>query len=247
LFNIEHISPSELDMWQTCPRRWLYRREGRTAIIVDDRDRLFGQRVHELIAEYFREMAKRTYQPTEDDITEVATKVFENYGLNFYKNRLEKIRDNFIEFEKARRRKWKTYLSPNVKIEFRLESKPPNAPTKLVGVIDFYLREEETLIDWKTGGNPFRTSYAIQGKMYEMLLRYNGYPVRNIMFVNLLTNECLPSPRVSDGWIYKLINSMLENVRLGRFPALKTGFCDYCEYRLDCEFSGSCWLMEGYI
>jgi hypothetical protein len=133
-------------------------------------------------------------------------------------------------------------------VELRLEKSLFDGLPPFVGVVDFYGAEDGVVIDWKTTGEAFGMHYSIQGKVYKMLLEAYGYRVEKVYFFSLETGQLLPAPNVSDGWIRKVAESMVESVRMGYFPARKGHLCDFCEFRVDCEFSDFCiWYeTEGF-
>jgi len=230
----EVLSPSSLNTFFKCPRRWLYEHQGKSGVVVDEGAILFGKVVHSTIEEYFRKVPET---PTIDEIEKIAQEVFERNGrLVEDKKRFNKICRNFIEFEINRVRSWKRYKP--LLVEEKLKG------GGFVGVIDFY--GEETVIDWKTGNHSLSADSDIlrQGKIYEMILRENQRPVKRIIFYSLENKTIVPFPQVSDGWIYREVERMKDMVEKDQFPANWSRMCRYCPFQLDCSFEGECyWRM----
>lgn len=226
------ISPSRMNLFFSCPRRWQYEQQERRGIVTDDRALLFGKTVHNAIEEYFR---KVPVHPGADEIEGTAKKIFEECGRHMtreYKQRLERIRNNFTSFEKKRMRTWKHY-KPTL-VEEKLKS------TQFVGMLDFYCKEEGVAIDWKTGSSMMSPNHLRQGKIYEVLLKENDYPVKRIIFFSLESGMALPVPRVTDGWIQREADRMQSMIERGRFFTNRGPLCGWCPYILDCDFEKTC-------
>lgn len=226
------ISPYQMNLFYACSMRWLYNKQGRRGIVVDDSALLFGKAVHNAIGEFFRKVPDH---PSADEIEVIAKKIFGECNrlmIKERKQRLERIRDNFISFEKKRMRTWKHYKPTFV--EEKLKS------DQFVGILDFYSKEEGVAIDWKTGSSMMSPNHLRQGKIYEVLLRENNYPAKKIMFLSLESGMALPVPRVTDGWIQKEVDRMRDMIERGRFFANRGPLCGWCPYILDCDFEGTC-------
>lgn len=221
-------SPSQMNLFFACSRRWLYNKQGKRGIVTDDSALVFGKTVHNAIEEFFRKVPDH---PSADEIESIAKKVFGEYDRQMIrerKQRLERIRDNFISFEKKRMRTWKHY-KPTL-VEEKLKS------SQFVGILDFYSKEEGVAIDWKTGSSMMSPNHLRQGKIYELLLRENNYTVKKVIFFSLESGMALPVPRVTDGWIQKELDRMRNEIEQGRFFANRGPLCGWCPYILDCDF-----------
>jgi len=230
---IEHISPSDLNLFEACPRAWYFEKIGLKGIAVDERAAMFGKEVHNCIVLYF---LKAPDKPSPVDIKENAKKAFEEGAgqmMKSMKAKTKRVLKNFIDFEIRRRRTWRSYKPTFV--EKKLEAKIfPDLP-KFKGIVDFYGQPDATIIDWKTGGATWAEDNSRQGKIYEILLKANGYPVKRVIFFSLDTGQCAVVPKVSGGWIYKLARRMVDMAKSDRFPPRKSGLCEYCPYILDCQ------------
>lgn len=235
---IDKISPSSLNKFRICPFWWYCEQKGFPGIPVDDRAAQLGRAIHNCVLIYY---SKIPSHPTENGIEKIAREAFKDGAVPIMKSmrsKTNRILKNFIEFEKKRLRTWSQYKPTFVEKSF--EAKVFEDIPKLKGIIDFYSKEEATIIDWKTGQGSWTDSNARQGKIYELLLRKHGYPVKRIYFFNLNTERFIQVPSVTDGWIYRELKAMVDMVENNRFPARKSGICDYCPYILECEFRYNC-------
>lgn len=224
------ISPTDMNLFYTCPRAWKYHTDGKPGIYVDETLTLLGKAIHQAIEEFYTRIGERvTARAIEKTAEDLWREKFEELPGDI-KRRANRCWRNFVAFEKWRLKNWEVY--PPTFVEKRLEN------DEFVGVVDFYSRPEETVIDWKTGGlTQLGDEELRQGKIYQILLEDNGFKVREVLFVLLLTGRVLEMPLVTRGWIEKEREGMLRMIKEGRFPRRVTGYCKNCPYRLDCEFS----------
>lgn len=234
MFVVNKISASELNQFNQCSQKWLYRKLGAPFTPVDDSAARFGTEVHHVVANYLESLSEDT---TEDKARRLIERYFsETPAAMSNAQKLRKIKDNFIKLEiqrlRANKRKKPTLIEKRLEVDIF-----PNV--LLVGVIDYYDQETATIIDWKTGrpGN-FTDAFLVQGKIYETLVKKAGLPVEKVFFVNLVDGSKQQLPKVTDGWLEEKIRSMCENVRLNNFGKNPTGLCGWCEYRLCCELEG---------
>lgn len=240
---VDSISPTEINQFFSCPRKWYYYKTARVGVVVDDSALFFGKLIHDSIAKFY---AKIPPNPTFKEISDTAKETFgENrrYVYSGFGARFDRQMNIFIEFEKKRKRTWKQY-KPTF-FEKRLVAKPWKDIPEIHGIVDFYSKSDETVIDWKTPAQVGSDSTARQGKIYEILLRLNGYPVKKTVFFSLESGVNIQAPRVTDGWIYKQARIMVDMIRANRFPKKPSPLCrGWCEYVLDCQNDKRCIWME---
>jgi hypothetical protein len=233
---MELLSPSSMNLFFSCPLRWKWEKEGKEGIVVDESAMIFGKAVHSAIEEFFRRVPEN---PDLKNIDETAKECFEECKKiveGHQKAKLDRILSNFISFEKKRIRTWKHY-NPTL-VEEKLTS------SVFVGIIDFYSKEERTAIDWKTGSVVMDSEFLRQGKIYEVLLRENNYPVDRILFFSLDTGVTMPVPKVTDGWLAREVERMRSLIEQNRFYPNRGFHCKSCPYMLDCDFEGFCFWRE---
>jgi CRISPR/Cas system-associated exonuclease Cas4 (RecB family) len=234
LAQLEKLSASELNLFHQCPAKWKFIEDEAPSITIDETAMLFGREIHSIIASYYVSLS-------DNDDLDHARKLIEkafNDGNDFVlKNKgatLKKVRENFIAFEMKRLKTWKK-KKPDM-IENRITVKSSSDRPRLVGVIDLYDKISGIIIDWKTSGSDdFRDEQLVQGKMYEMLLKENGYVVNKVYFVNLVEGSEKQLPKVTDGWLEEKIRAMCEKVRIGEFPKKPSPLCGWCMYQLTCD------------
>jgi len=221
---------------KNCPLSWLYYKQKRVGIPLDDSDAQLGLNVHDMTDIYFDKIPDI---PIEEDIREIAELVFdENFraDLSNKKRKGQRCWDNFIKFEIDRLRTWPVYKPTFT--EKRLENH------RFIGILDFYSEECGIAIDWKTGKlNQLWDSNLIEAKIYEELLIDNQHPFDKFYFVALQTGRSLEAPYVNKGWLDQHYDRMMRMIKRGDFPKIKGPLCPYCIYQLDCEFSDVClWI-----
>jgi len=240
---ITHLSPSSINRFlHECPRKWLYEKLGVPGVVKDESRALYGKAVHNIMVIYFDKIGRN---PSEEEIENVAKEAFEegkNYAMEGFGYRTNQILKNFIDFEKKRKRTWKQY-KPTF-IEKRLEVKPWSELPTLVNVIDAYWEEDGAVVDWKTGNAEMSEEFMVQGKVNETSLKMNGYKCERVFFYGLYNGRLLTVPKITDGWLYKLVWQMAEMVKAEKFPKRQSGLCEYCPFQLRCEFDGTCLWWE---
>ena len=222
------ISPSSLNLYFQCPYRWYLSKKRVEGIWVDDKYARFGRMIHHIIATYFRRLPPNI---NENIIENLAKKCFDECfddSLSFMRKSAESIINNFISFEKYRLKEWKEYRPKFVEQTIILNN-------ELKGILDFY--GNNIIIDWKTGSYSYLTlDLKRQGAIYKYLLEKGGYQVDKVLFVFLRENKILEMPQVSKGWIESEINKMIRSIKHGIFPKKKSYACNWCEYKLRCQF-----------
>jgi len=221
------FNASDLNMFYTCPNMWrLIRIEKASGIPRDESLMLLGKNIHIIIQDYFSNISEK---PTEKEIKKVASRCFET-GFDPYLKRFSRsakqMIQNFIEFEISRLKKgnYKPLF-----VEKKLEDE------YFRGVIDFY-DSDGIVIDWKTGRQVSITpEMRRQGKIYELLLKHNGFKVKKVYFVTLRNGRVLEMPYTSDSWLISEVNRMVRMYERGMYPKNKSGICKNCPVQLECE------------
>lgn len=234
---VEELSPSEVNTFYECRRKWFFRKSGRTGIVVDTEAMEFGRLVHDIISNYFVRISPN---PTATEIEETLETLFkEQQDLvpRRYRRKYFEILGNLKDFEVQRLRTWKQF-KPDL-VEVKVEAKPFKDLPKLVGVVDFYDATDGVLLDWKTGASD-EDSYLRQASIYKLMLREKGYPVNRVLFLSLSTGRALTIPNVTEGWVYRVLRSVVDALEAENFFPNPGPRCRGCEYVLDCQLSGGC-------
>jgi len=227
------VSPSKINRFYQCPFSFKCHYLEKRRPIKTIESYLFGSMVHDIIPIYYDNLTSLS------NIEESITTAFDegaDWRLKKRKTALRKVQANFKSFEKKRikdkinlpsftERKLTSELFPGIIIE---------------GIIDAYWNEG-FWVDWKTGKHEeMNDSRKIQGKIYELLLKSNDYPVKEGYFVNLYKGVTLKLPKVSEAWVETKIRGILE---AKTYPKKKSLLCEgWCQYKLDCDLdSKSLW------
>jgi len=185
-------------------------------------------------------------RPSDKEIEAVAAEAFEEgktYAMKSFGLRTKQILRNFIDFEQKRRHTWRQYKPTFV--EKWLEAKPWSELPTFRNIVDAYWEADETSLDWKTGDSEMGEKFMIQGKINEMTLVANGHPCKRTIFFGLYSGRQLTTPKVTEGWIFKVASQMVEMVKMGRFPKRRSGLCPWCPYELSCSFEEDTCLWMG--
>lgn len=241
---LEALSPSGvIQFTDVCPYQWLCEAQNLPQVRKDDGKALYGRSVHSIMVIYFDKIPSK---PTTEQIKEVVKEAFDDGKtpvMNRYGARTKKIIDNFINFETIRLKTWRQY-KPTFTERYLQGELWPDLP-KFRCITDFYCKADATFIDWKTGKIEMGNDSMLQGKINEMLLKKNGYPVKKGVFFGLYVGRQLEVPRVTDGWVYKITSSMVNMIKRGMFPKKQSGLCPYCPYEIRCELEGEMSLWTG--
>ena len=229
------FSPSTINLFFQCPRRWYYQSIQAPTIPVDDRYARLGSNIHAMIEMYF---LRQVDNPKPSDIERLAWEIFDtNFddSLAYMRNQAKRIWRNFIEFEKQRLKTWKTYKPTFVEQMFEIDE-------YIHGIIDFY--GDNKIIDWKTGNYTYLTNDIVrQGNFYKYMLEKAGYKVEKILFVYLKENKVVEIPQKPHAWVENEVEKVKRMIEQGYFPKRKSSLCQYCEYRLVCEFDDTMWWL----
>ena len=228
------LSPSSLNTFFQCPRKWFYQRSKAPQNYIDDRRALLGSAIHGMIEVYF---TRQKENPTLEEIEKLAWDIYETtYDpiLKEFEKLSKKIWSNFIRFEKKRLQTWRVYKPELVEAPFELTS-------GLMGIVDFY--GDKKVIDWKTGSFYYMTKdYVRQGNFYKYMLTKAGYEVEDVIFVFLRDLKVVKIPDKGFGWVEEEVRRVRAMIDQGHFPKKPSKLCNYCEYRLVCEFSEDDWV-----
>ena len=217
------VSPSELNLFYQCPKRWYWLSEGIEGLKIEHPEAEFGKKIHFIIYLYFTRLQGKP--KSVDEIKALVNRVSVEVGSD---QQTRKILNNFIKFEAERLNTWEEYLPKFV--EQRIE-----ITDHLSGIIDFY--GNNTIIDWKTGKFLYLKLDDIrQGNIYRYLLEKAGYQVNRILFVYLRDNKVIEIPKKLEPEIEEEINRMKRMIETGYLPKNKGVHCSWCEYQIRCEF-----------
>ena len=236
------ISPSALNGFHNCPYQWKCSKTLENTITTDDSAALFGSAIHNIIQIYYSKIDNTL---TKADISKILDQAFiegGNWITDSHKIRTKKIYYNIISFETNRLQQ--KLPKPDI-VEKRFNSKLFDDLPPFHGIIDYYSSEAKTALDWKTGKNhQIDDEKMVQGKIYEMILKANGYEVDKVIFFNLNNGAEPTIPKVNDGWIYSKAKMMCDMITADRFPSKPSGLCRFCPYQLACEYKKVCrWCL----
>ena len=139
---------------------------------------------------------KISNKPGNKEIAEKIEEAFvegSDWRIDSFKSRLKTIQNNFRDFELSRVKKnWKK----PVLLEKRFRGKLFEDLPEFDGIIDAYF-DNGVAIDWKTGNyEEMDSGRMLQGKVYEMLLRNNELPVKQVLFNNLNLGRQMTLPKI---------------------------------------------------
>jgi hypothetical protein len=181
---------------------------------------------------------KITEMSLEDDIKLKIEEAFAegtDWRLQKRKKSLEKVQKEFLKFEinRLRQKRGLPKFTEN-----RLKAQLFDDIPPLEGIVDAYWEDMDGMwIDWKTGSyEEMTTDRMIQGKVYEMILIKNGFPVKKGMFVNLTLGKTNPLPNITNEWLHQKLRDMMEKIGKGKYPINQSPLCNgWCGYRLRCD------------
>lgn len=240
---MEILSPSKINTFEGCPFKFkCYYIDHQPKIKTED-TYSFGSMVHDIIPMYYD---KVTELSQESDIKQKIEEAFAegtDWRLQKRKKSLEKCQKEFQKFEINRLR---SHRGLPTFTERKIKAKLFDDIPEIEGIVDGYWQDQGGMwVDWKTGKWAEMTpSLCVQGKVYEMLLKANGFPVKKGKFVNLYRGIILDLPNLTDAWLHQKLRDMMEKLGKSKFPILKSPLCNgYCEYRLRCDLRD---MGEGF-
>jgi len=226
----KHVSPSQLNQFYQCPFKWkLLHLDKVQTIEVKNEKRDLGKNIHEIIASYYKYIGNNPTSKQMENIMEMCFNTHFEPTLSKFKTQAQEMLKNFVNFEKSR---LNNYVHPPI-IE------KPFKGEDFKGIIDYF--DGEHIIDWKTGAMmQIENEHIRQGKIYEILLRQNGYikegqKVR-ISFVTLKNGRILTLPFVTESWVVEQKRRMDFIISKGHFNKIRSPLCAWCEVQLACEF-----------
>jgi len=195
--------------------------------VENDRATL-GRNIHSIIAEYYANISQK---PTAKQVETMAMACFDSgfeQSLKSYKKEAEEMIRNFIKFEQSR---LASYIKP-ILVEKKLEN------DNFTGIVDYF--DGTNIIDWKTGAvMEIDDDMRRQGKIYDVLLKSNGYnSSHRIYFITLSNGRSLELPLTTEAWLMEQVKRMYSMVENQRFPKCRSGLCNYCEVMLECQMEG---------
>lgn len=236
----KYISQSQINTFRTCKFKYYCKYIIRAnKIKVDNTAALFGEASHKIVESYYEKIDSTT---SLEEILKSIEEAFvegSDYRVERKKTVFRRCQKNFVEWERYRIRQ-RFGVPAFTEKTFTNELFKGILPVN--GIVDAYFDKVEMWVDWKTGNSTELTEQnLIQGKVYEMLLKYNGYPVKKGLFVNLNKGVRIPMPKISDNYLETRIHDMLAKIDAEDFSPTASGLCNkWCEYRLACDLKHIC-------
>lgn len=240
-YDLSYISPSALSGFRSCPYKWAVGRLKYPMLPQEAKHLDLGSIVHELLARYYRVVdVKAPYKQRERTIDEMFT---DNPFLNSIEGLKTKTADvikGFKKFEKSRDSFFPVFTPDE------LEKTLVSGRYKCI--TDLYCRAGEFGIDWKSSSVPALIqpsqpqdsfeSYFIQGAINVFLLNELGYPCKKFYFVGLVGCQVVECPIMGKGWVEKMTEEMLSDIKRGAYVRIPNRYCYSCPAQLRCSFLG---------
>ena len=156
------ISPSDISIYETCPRQFYYKIMGYPMIEPPTPPYFkFGSDIHELLSTYYKELK---YGEGVINPVEMIYSIARRRGI-VIEGRVKRIIDRWLDFEETRISEWG---HPKPILVEEVVEKPP-----FKGIVDLMVKKgnEKVVVDWKTGGYSgyLSYSYQIQGTIYKYI------------------------------------------------------------------------------
>lgn len=223
MIRIDHISPTGINLYRECPRKFLYYYLNKKSMVPPFREALdFGSLIHGIIAEYYR-----TIPPdiVPDSAIHHLKKVMKKYSPQLYdpsiRERAEKQLENFLRFER-KRLQW--HISPKpvaIEKEYR--------KGVIHGYVDALFRRGDDLVvvDWKTGRGQcgITEPIAIQLNVYMYL---TGAREAYALFLEYGRFDRLEY----EIDVESVVNDIMSD---SVFAPIRGDHCRFCEYQLICS------------
>jgi hypothetical protein len=240
------ISPSKINRFYTCQYSFECRYINKKPTIKTPDSSSFGSMVHDIIPMYYESIDKKI---TKKEIPQKIEECFvegSDWRLGRRKGSLKEVQNNFKNFEFWR-------VDKNIGLPIFTETKLKgyifgDGYPEVEGIIDAYW--EGFWVDWKTGKvEEMDESRMIQGKIYEMLLKHNGYKVEKGLFINLIRGIRNTLPNKSDEWVKNKVRYLMDIMEKGEYKTKPSGLCDgWCEYALSCQLrEKNLWKVGRWI
>ncbi len=234
----DHLSASQINTFRQCPYKWYCDRKQRPTISVSDENMIFGRGVHDIIPIYYDKIEDFPNVSDMEAMLEVAFVEGSNWATDSQKAKFKRVKRFFGDFEvdRIRNKQKKPFFT-----EKRFTTKIFDDLPPFVYILDFYQKDIKKIGDWKTGrDSEMDESLMIQGKIYEIGLESEGYPVEEVIFYNLNSGVTPKLPRISNGWIHSIAKQMCGMIEGDRFPCKESYLCSWCPFILSCEFKNTC-------
>ena len=238
---MKHISQSQITLFRDCPHKYeLKYRYKKQAIMWDPDVFHIGRLVHDTADQYYKHHF--TTDTSMEAILALTYDIFKNqFDTTLTADHLKqghRCLEAFAEFEYA-----------NVQ---SLHPVHPETEVKLyvgdmMGIIDYWDKNEPLAMDFKTGKRPYITyNEKIQGVMYRHLIKETyGIELDDFTFYFLYPNikRYLKFNSATDAIHDEMIEykDLIHSCwKTGKFPKQPrtSNMCKYCEYRLYCDKGG---------
>ncbi len=241
---VKKLSASKINSFYTCQFAYHCRYNLRKPQIKTPPSNLFGLMVHDIIPNYYDKPRSLTDKKIIPNEIEEAFTEGSDWRLGRRKDALRTCQNSFKSFEY-----WRidNNLGKPTFTEGHLTGHIFGEDLPLVeGYIDAFW-DGHVWVDWKTGKwAEMDDTRKIQGKIYEMLLKHNGYKLDKGIFVNLLHGTRHTLPNISESWLKNKVVNMLEMIENNSYRTIKSGLCNgWCGYRLSCDLQNNrLWVGE---
>lgn len=220
------ISPSELYMFTTCPRKLWYHKDRiiKPLLFRTNEYMELGLNVHTIIAHYYKKLQKKELFTPDEIHATFQMSVSEKRGII---DDIRKYTHHFKKFERFEhgRLQW-SHFKP-------LEVEQYHKNKNYRGIVDVVYRdnqEEKVPVDWKTGR--FKDWHLMQGCIYKDLTQS-----KRMMFFSTLSDQIVEftNEQFEEGenQIEKIMNQLDNGVKDKR----KLVQCRECEYSIHCRLS----------
>ena len=222
----KYISPSAISAYMSCPRRFYYYYNEYPRIEYETDYLLVGGIVHKIIARYY-EIVPNYATPTE--VKMYVTKAYKELMTPKYepfRERIESLLLNFIDFEKKR-------------LTMNMPAKPIAVEKEFVkepvhGIVDALFRRLDgryVVVDWKTGRKGRLTDdIIIQMQVY---LYLTGAEEALVVFLS--TGGFSRVTRDNRIDINAIIKEILSDRKFLPMPK-KPYYCETCQFQIICKF-----------
>ncbi len=239
-----HTSPSNLDLFKSCPKRWKWHYvEKRPAVTAtDDTSRAVGSFVHSVLEELFKLPDSERTLSNARTVAQLLYGTLERSGQSPLPDKWDiwHAVEGLWDLEQPRK-------VDVFKREFRLSGEVLDG-VKFLGFVDRlnWLPDGSLqIVDYKTGKFPAKT-YRSE-KLRQLRLYHFAYSqLHGDEDVGLLSLYYLGKDRLeqkptakdlkrTSSWLRKSFDATVQAYENDEFPAKPSGLCGYCPYLDDCE------------
>ena len=229
-----HLSASQINTFIGCPYKWLCGKLDKPRVKVEEKFMIFGRGIHESIDLYYQKL--KDMEDNWEELIEEAFSEGTNWANDSMAAKTKRVKRNFMLIERERNRK--KLPAPEL-VEKRMTVEIFDGLPPLVLIPDAYY--DGIIRDWKTGRRTdMGNDWLIQGKIYQMGLEKEGYPVKRVVFNCLDAGLEVCMPRISDGWLQKQVEQVCNMIEGDRFPSKPNEFCKWCPFILSCQLKHKC-------